>query len=84
MVGIYNARRGASILPKNLESLGDFCERVGFAKGCLLKEADNCPDKAKSYLQATIEGLEMASGELCNEKRLETRARKFLNSLNET
>lgn len=73
--GVYDsANSDPALLPHSPDQLTQFCERVSAARGCILRESDGCPDRARAFLEATIEGLKVAYEDLCKTHDLERHA----------
>ncbi|KAL3256039.1 hypothetical protein MRX96_017245 [Rhipicephalus microplus] len=73
--GVYDSSKGdPAFLPLSAEQLSHFCTRVVEARGCILRESEGCPDRARSFLEATMEGLKVAYEDLCKTHHLQKNA----------
>ncbi|XP_075548078.1 uncharacterized protein LOC142582351 isoform X2 [Dermacentor variabilis] len=73
--GVYDSSKGdPAFLPLSTEQLSHFCTRVVEARGCIMRESEGCPDRARSFLEATMEGLKVAYEDLCKNHHLQKSA----------
>ncbi|KAH6931071.1 hypothetical protein HPB50_022048 [Hyalomma asiaticum] len=73
--GVYDSSKGdPAFLPLSSEQLSHFCRNVVEARGCIMRESEGCPDRAKSFLEATQEGLKVAYEDLCKNHHLQKNA----------
>ncbi|XP_064470984.1 uncharacterized protein LOC135385546 [Ornithodoros turicata] len=70
----YSSLEDNTFLPKSPEQLEEFCKRIDSAQGCLMKEAEGCPEKPKSFLLAVGDGYKVAFQDICNPSMVERRA----------
>lgn len=73
--GVYDsANTDPALLPLSPDQLTQFCSRVSEARGCIMRESEGCPDRARAFLEASMEGLKVVYEDLCKKHNMEKHA----------